>query len=53
MIAGYIGKSDVFDREVAPFSKDYADQGEHDYYAFRKAIRQGRMKLNPTESPQL
>ena len=47
MIAGYMGKSDVFDKSVATFSKVYADQGEQDYAAFKKAIRQGRIEVEP------
>ena len=47
MIAGYMGKSDVFDNAVATFSKAYADQCEHDYSAFKQAIRQGRIEIEP------
>jgi uncharacterized protein (DUF2252 family) len=45
MIAGYMGKSDVFDKAVANFSRAYADQGERDYATFKKAIRQGRIEV--------
>jgi uncharacterized protein (DUF2252 family) len=45
MIAGYMGKSDAFDKALATFSQDYADQGESDYAAFEKAIRQGRIEV--------
>jgi uncharacterized protein (DUF2252 family) len=44
MIAGYIGKSDVFDKAVAAFSKAYADQAEQDHAVFQKAIREGRVE---------
>ena len=44
MIAGYVGKSDVFDKAVAAFSKAYADQAEQDHAVFEKAIRQGRIE---------
>jgi hypothetical protein len=44
MIAGYMGKSDVFDKAVASFSKSYADQAEQDHAAFRDAIRKGRIE---------
>jgi uncharacterized protein (DUF2252 family) len=46
MIAGYLGKSDVFDRAIARFSEQYADQAERDHAAFRQAIRQGRIKVD-------
>jgi uncharacterized protein (DUF2252 family) len=45
MIAGYMGKGDVFDKAVATFSKVYADQGEQDHAAFEKAIRHGRIEV--------
>ena len=45
MIAGYMGKSDVFDKAVAAFSKLYADQAELDHAAFRKAIREGKIEV--------
>jgi uncharacterized protein (DUF2252 family) len=44
MMAGYIGKSDVFDKAVAAFSKAYADQAEQDHAVFQKAIREGRVE---------
>jgi uncharacterized protein (DUF2252 family) len=44
MMAGYIGKSDVFDKAVAGFSKAYADQAEQDHAVFEKAIREGRIE---------
>jgi len=47
MIAGYIGKSDVFDKAIATFSKAYADQCEKDYAAVKKAIHKGRIKIEP------
>ena len=45
MMAGYMGKSDVFDKAVAAFSKVYADQAEQDHAAFEEAIRQGRIEV--------
>jgi uncharacterized protein (DUF2252 family) len=45
MIAGYTGKSDVFDKALADFSKAYADQAEKDYAAFKKAVRAGRIEV--------
>ena len=44
MISGYLGKSDVFDRAIARFSRLYADQVERDYAAFLAAIRNGRIE---------
>jgi uncharacterized protein (DUF2252 family) len=45
MMAGYMGKGDIFDNAVATFSKVYADQAEHDHAAFKDAIRQGRIEV--------
>ena len=39
-IAGYLGKSDRFDRAIGDFSVAYADQNERDYDAFTTAIPQ-------------
>jgi len=44
MIAGYLGKSDIFDRAIARFSKLYADQAERDHATFTAAIRKGRIE---------
>jgi uncharacterized protein (DUF2252 family) len=44
-IAGYMGKSDVFDKALAAFGKTYADQTEKDHAAFKNAIRQGRIEV--------
>jgi len=45
MIAGYMGKSDVFDKAMATFSKLYADQAEQDHAEFKNAIREGRIEV--------
>ena len=45
MMAGYMGKSDIFDKAVADFSKTYADQTEQDHATFKDAIRQGRIEV--------
>jgi uncharacterized protein (DUF2252 family) len=45
MIAGYLGKSDVFDRAVWDFGLSYADQAEKDHAAFMKAVRSGRVEV--------
>jgi len=42
-IAGYLGKSDSFDRAVAEFAFKYADQNDRDYEAFTDAIKSGRV----------
>lgn len=42
-IAGYLGKSSAFDEAIEKFSVAYADQTEHDYEAFVKAIRAKRL----------
>ena len=42
-IAGYLGKTDKFDRSIADFSARYADQIERDYERFTAAIRSGEL----------
>lgn len=37
-IAAYLGSSDTFDRSVADFAEDYADQSEADHAAFVRAV---------------
>jgi uncharacterized protein (DUF2252 family) len=43
-IAGYLGKSDAFDRSITDFSERYADQNEQDYQAFSDAVKSGRLE---------
>ena len=43
-IAGYLGSGEVFDRAVAEFAGDYADQTERDHAALVEAIRKGRLE---------
>lgn len=43
-IAGYLGKSDAFDRAVAKFAAAYADQTERDHAALLRAIATGRIR---------
>jgi hypothetical protein len=43
-IAGYLGGGDAFDRAMASFAEDYADQNDRDYAAFRAAIAEGRLQ---------
>jgi len=45
MIAGYIGKSDVFDSAMMRFSVTYADLAERDHAAFMQAIRKGQIEV--------
>jgi uncharacterized protein (DUF2252 family) len=42
-IACYLGSGDRFDRALASFSEDYADQNERDYAAFSDAVDSGRL----------
>jgi uncharacterized protein (DUF2252 family) len=44
MIAGYLGKSDTFDRAIETFSALYADQTKRDYELFLGAIESGEIK---------
>jgi uncharacterized protein (DUF2252 family) len=44
-IAGYIGKSNVFDGAVMRFSVTYADLAEQDHAAFMQAIRKGQIDV--------
>ena len=42
-IAGYLGKSDTFDKAVCQFAVRYADQAEQDYAAYLAAIQDGKV----------
>ena len=42
-IAGYLGKSERFDRAIADFAEAYADQTERDYAALCAAVKSGRI----------
>ncbi|MEI8382193.1 MAG: DUF2252 domain-containing protein [Planctomycetota bacterium] len=44
-IAGYLGKSDKFDKAIAEFSIAYADQSEKDHDVLVKAVRNGRLEV--------
>ncbi|MFT3925791.1 MAG: DUF2252 domain-containing protein [Myxococcales bacterium] len=46
-IAGYLGKSDTFDRALAVFAERYADQADKDYVAYREAIQEQRVSTEP------
>jgi len=45
MIAGYLGKSEVFERALMDFGMVYADQAEKDHALFMKAVRSGRVEV--------
>ena len=42
-IAAYLGSGKAFDRAVARFAEDYADQTERDHAALERAVREGRV----------
>ncbi len=44
MIAGYLGKGEVFDKSLASFAHQYAKQNLTDYEALLEAIRTGRIE---------
>jgi uncharacterized protein (DUF2252 family) len=46
-ITGYLGSGDAFDRAMAAFAEDYADQNERDFAAFRAAVDSGRLAAEP------
>jgi len=46
-IAAYLGTSNRFDRAIADFSADYADQNDRDFAAFTAAISSGRIQARP------
>jgi uncharacterized protein (DUF2252 family) len=49
-IAGYLGKTDVFEESIAKFAVAYANQTDRDYAAFVKAIRAGRIRAGGSEA---
>ena len=51
-IAGYLGKSDVFDRAIARFAFDYAAQTERDHHTFTEAIAAGRLEVPAGSHPE-
>jgi uncharacterized protein (DUF2252 family) len=42
-IASYLGNSDIFDKAIANFAADYADQNERDHQALVDAVAAGRI----------
>ncbi|MRG60696.1 DUF2252 domain-containing protein [Agromyces sp. CFH 90414] len=43
-IAAYLGHSDRFERAIAAFARDYADQNDRDFVAFADAVASGRLE---------
>jgi hypothetical protein len=43
-ISAYLGEGDTFDKAIASFSKDYADQTERDHAVLRAAIDSGKIQ---------
>ena len=43
-IAGYLGKSDKFDRALAKFAEGYADRTDQDHAALAAAVTDGRIE---------
>ena len=43
-IAGYLGKSDKFDRALAKFAEGYADRTDKDHAALAAAVTDGRIE---------
>lgn len=48
-IAGYLGKSDRFDKAISRFAAAYADQNERDFAAFSEAIESGRLTASAVD----
>jgi len=48
-IAGYLGNGDSFDRAIAVFAEEYADQNERDYAALKQAVDSGSVEAAPAE----
>jgi hypothetical protein len=43
VLSGYMGNNDTFDRAIAAFAVDYADQNERDHAALDRAVRSGKI----------
>ena len=52
IIKGYIGSSDKFMRSLVKYAESYADQVEHDFKAFKKAISSGQIHTGVEESSE-
>jgi uncharacterized protein (DUF2252 family) len=42
-IAGYLGRSEVFEKSIAGWARQYADQTEKDHAELERAVRSGRL----------
>lgn len=51
VIAGYLGKSDAFDKALVEFALRYADQNEADYQIFKEAVAAGKLKTQNEQAP--
>jgi uncharacterized protein (DUF2252 family) len=49
LISGYLGQSDKFDEAIADFAVAYASQSEQDHKTLKKAVRDGRLKVQIEE----
>lgn len=47
VLAGYCGKSEALDDAPVEFSSKYCEQNEDDYETFLKAIKSGKVVLQP------
>ena len=45
MIAGYLGKGEVFERALATFAQQYAKQNKMDFEALLEAVKTGRIEV--------
>lgn len=52
-VAGYIGKGEQFADALVRYAFAYADQVEHDFEAFTKAVRSGHLHTDTDESDSL
>jgi len=43
-IAGYLGRSDRFDRALVEYAEGYADRNEADFAALQAAVDEGRVE---------
>jgi len=48
MVAGYIGRSSVFDEAILEFAQAYATQNERDYEMLVDAVRRGQVNAKPS-----
>lgn len=51
LIAGYMGSNATFDDATCEFAVEYSDQNHREYWAFVKAVREGRLEAQLEENP--